>query len=113
MRTLSLMDKNTAYSPASDECWVLLAKDIMSAYAISYVNKFPLYASSQAEYDALDKKSFAPVRKSILRNIKNGPLRNAVDISAVYSALERERLENKRSFGIHWKETQFVDLDKL
>ena len=113
MRTLSLMDKNTAYSPASDECWVLLAKEIMSDYAVSYINKFPLYASSQAEYDALEKKSFAPVRRSIIRNIKNGPLRNAVDISAVYSALERERLENKCAFGIRWKETQVIDLDKL
>ena len=113
MRTLSLMDKNTAYSPASDECWVLLAKDIMSAYAVSYVNKFPMFARSQEEYDSIDKRSCTPVRRSVLRNIKNGPLRNAVDITAVYSALERERLKNKQSMGIRWRETQVIDMDKL
>lgn len=113
MRTLSLMDKNTSYSPASDECWVLLAKEIMSAYVVSYVNKFPMFATSQADYDATDKRSCAPVRRSILKNIKNGPLRNAVDITAVYSALEKERLKNKKALGIRWVETQIIELDKL
>ena len=113
MIILNLEDKNTFYAPASDECWVILAKEIMSSYTLSYIHQFPTDARSQLEYDKLDKQKFAPQRKSILRRIKNGPLRSVVDIHAVYSALNQKRLEHKRSWGVYWKDNYEDDLDNL
>lgn len=113
MKAMYLTDKDTRYAPAEDECWMNLAKAIMISYGVAYSTKSPLSARSQAEYDAVDRISCAPVRKSILRNIKNGPLRNAVDIHAVYSALEQKRLDYKESLGIKWKDTYDEDLENL
>lgn len=113
MRTLYLKDTNTFYAPAEDECWVILAKAIMDGYAMSYANKIPMSARSQAEYDEIDRRSCAPVRRSILRNIKRGPLGNAVDLAAVYYGLEQKRIENKLSLGIKWKDNQVISLDEL
>lgn len=113
MRTLNLTDKNTFYAPASDECWVILAKEIMSDYTLSYIHQFPTDARTQMEYDQLDKKKYAPQRKCILRRIKYGPLRSVVDINAVYSALNGKRLDQMRSWGIHWEDNYKEDLDNL
>ena len=101
MRTLNLTDKNTFYAPASDECWVILAKEIMSSYTLSYIHQFPTSARTQAEYDQLDKQKHVPQRKSILRRLKTGPLRSVIDINASYSALEHLRIEQKKSWGVY------------
>ena len=113
MIILNLEDKNTFYAPASDECWVILAKEIMSSYTLSYIHQFPTDARSQMEYDKLDKQKFAPQRRSILRRIKYGPLRSVVNISAVHSALNNLRLERKKSWGVYWKDNYEEDLDNL
>lgn len=113
MRTLNLTDKNTFYAPASDECWVILAKVIMDSYAQSYVMQFPTATFTQAEYDKLNEKKYLPQRKSILRKIKNGPLRNSIDLSAVYCELERKRKYNLQLWGIKWIDHNQIDLDNL
>lgn len=113
MRTLYLKDKNTFYAPAGDECWVILAKEIMASYAQSYANQVVVTAFSQAEYDKLDKQRFAPQRKSILRKVKYGPLRSVVDMSAVFSAFEKQRRANLRSWNIYWRDDYYEDVDKL
>ena len=105
--------ENPFYASYEDDCWVILAKVIMSECANSYANKIPITARSQEEYNELDKKSYAPVRRSILKNLKNGPLRSSLNIASVYSALEHKRLENKASLGIRWKENSYIDIDKL
>ena len=113
MRTLSLTDDNRFYAPATDECWVMLAKAIMSSYSISYINLIPTTARSQMEYDELDQKKYAPQRKSVLRRVKYGPLKSMIDIDAVYSAFERQRKDNLKTWGIHWVDRYNEDLSKL
>ena len=51
MRTLNLTDSNTFYAPAYDDCWVLLAKEIMNSYSYSYANQICTSAFSQLDYD--------------------------------------------------------------
>lgn len=105
--------ENTFYCTYSDDCWIVLAQEIMSSYSIRYVNAIPTTAISQAEYDKLNETSYAPIRRSILRNIKYGPLRNAVNIVSVYDALEARRKENLFRLGINWKDTYNEDVTKI
>lgn len=113
MRTLNLTDTNTFYAPACDECWVVLAKEIMSSYSSSYANQICTSAFTQADYDRIDKQRYAPQRRSILRRVKYGPLRNVVDMSSVYRAFEQQRRHNLKSWGVTWEDTGFEDLDHL
>ena len=113
MRTLNLRDPNPFYAPASDECWVSLAKEIMNSYALKYMYQVPVNAFTQDEYDRLDKKTYAPQRRSILRNIKNGPLRNVVDMKSIYAGLESKRLQYKKSMNIKWTDTIQENPDNL
>lgn len=105
--------ENTFYCSYADDCWVVLAKAIMKEYSDRYTFQIPISAISQAEYDRLDTKSCAPARKSILKHIKNGPIRNAVNITSAYSALESLRKENKLNMGITWRDNYVEDLTKL
>ena len=105
--------ENPFYCPYDNECWVVLAKAIMSVYSDKYTYQMPLNAVSQAEYDVLDKRTYAPMRRSILRCIKNGPIRNAVNITSAYSALESLRKENKVRMGISWRDNYYEDLNKI
>lgn len=113
MRTLNLTDSNTFYAPASDECWVILAKEIMSSYSLSYCNQVCLSAFSQSDYERIDRQRFAPQRRSILRRIKYGPLRNVVDMHSVYRAFEEERRRKLKEWGITWIDQYEEDLDLL
>ena len=113
MRTLLLRDTNTFYAPAEDDCWVILAKEIMTSYANSYASLIPTTAISQNEYDFIDKQKFAPQRKSILKRVKHGPLKSVVDMPSVFSAFEERRRENLRSWGVRWKDNFTVNLDNL
>ena len=113
MRYIKIEDKNTFYAPAGDECWVILAQEIMSSYTAKYSCQLPLTAFTQEEYDKLNDRTFAPIRRSILRNIKNGPLRNIVDIGAIYNGLEIKRMEYKELMGVRWVDTYNEDVDKL
>lgn len=113
MRTLNLKDPNPFYAPASDECWVILAKEIMASYACKYMCLLPTTAFSQTEYDKLNKQTYSPMRRHVLKNIKNGPLRNVVDMTSVYSGLERRRMEYKKSLNISWRDNFQEDLDTL
>ena len=113
MLILNVEDKNTFYAPAEDECWMILAKEIMSTYALSYAHLFPTAARTQSEYDQLDKQKFVAQRKSILRRLKNGPLRSVINMASAYSALERLRIEQKRSWGIYFRENNPIDITDL
>lgn len=113
MRTLNLKDPNPFYAPACDECWILLAKEIMNSYSNSYAILFPTNARTQAEYELLNRTKFAPQRKSILRRVKNGPLRSVVDMAAIYSAFEKRRLDNKKTWGIYWKDNVTDEINNL
>ena len=101
MRTLNLRDKNTFYAPASDECWVMLAKSIVAFAAETYANQFPKFCRSKQEFDTLDKKSFAPVRKSIFIKLCQGPVRVFIDPDTYWDAFEKKRAEAMYDFQIH------------
>lgn len=105
--------ENIFYSSYSDEYWILLASAIMKEYSETYVCQLPLTAITQIEYDTVDSKKYAPARKSILKHIKNGPIRNAVNITSVYYALESLRKENKARMGITWRDNYAEDLARL
>lgn len=105
--------ENQFYVSYEDDCWVQLAKQIMIGYSELYANAIPTTAISQEEYDTLNKKSYAPIRRSILRNIKYGPVRHAVDMQAVYSGLEKSRRDRLKALGIRWKDNYNEDLTKL
>lgn len=105
MRVLGISIKeNPFYVAYDDECWMSLASAIMESYAEKYAYQIPVTAFTQAEYSKLDKETFLPIRRHILRNIKNGPLRNVVDMEAVYDALEARRLQYKRSMRVLWED---------
>lgn len=97
-------NENLLYSPYNDDCWVVLAKEIMASYAVKYMCQIPTKASTQEEYDRIDKRTYLPIRRSILRNVKDGPLRNVTNIDAIYCAFESKRLQYKKSLGIIWEE---------
>lgn len=114
MRVLGVNEKDTRfYCSYADDCWVILAKAIMKHYSNTYIFLMPISARSQAEYDKLDSREFAPARKSILKHIKNGPIRNAVNITSTYDALESLRKENKIKMGIKWRDNYVEDFTKL
>ena len=113
MRNFNLTDKNTFYAPANDECWIYLAQELINGYASSYSNLVAINARTQSEYDSIDKASYMPQRKSILKRVKHGPLRNVVDIHSIYHGFEQKRLEYKRSWGIYWKDNNDINLDDL
>ena len=105
MRILGVSVKeNPFYASYDDECWMTLAKEIMISYADKYAYQIPTTAFSQEEYSRLDKKTFLPIRQSILRRVVNGPLGNIVDEKAVFRAFEQRRLAYKKSMGIVWKD---------
>ena len=107
MRILGVQVKeNPFYASYDDECWMLLAKEIMISYADKYAYQIPTTAYSQAEYEMLDAKTYLPIRKSILRNVMRGPLKNVVDMPSIYTAFEQRRLAYKKSLGIPWKEAE-------
>lgn len=113
MRLLGVkVEENPHYCSYDDECWIRLAQEIMNSYAIKYSYQLPTTALSQEEYNRLDLKTFLPIRKSILRNIMNGPLRNIASAEAIYSGLEKKRLAYKKSMGIIWEESE-IDLSEF
>ena len=85
----------------------------MSVYSDKYAYQIPIHAISQDEYDIVDKKTYAPMRRSILRCIKYGPLRNAVNITSAYSALESLRKEAKVRMGVSWRDNYYEDINKI
>ena len=113
MRTLNLTDSNKFYAPASDECWVWLAKEIMSSYSLSYTNQICTSAFTQMDYDRIDRQKFAPQRRSILRRMKYGPLRNVIDMPSVFRAFEEERKRRLKEWGVTWIDQYEEDLDLL
>lgn len=104
---------NTFYAPAGDECWVQLAKAIMEVYAIKYSCLLPTTAFTQAEYDRLNSQTYHPMRRSVLKSIKSGPLRHVVDMQGIYAGLEKDRLAYKAKLRIRWEEHAYIDLSHL
>lgn len=114
MRLLGVhVKENPFYASYDDECWIRLAQEIMYSYASAYTYQSPTTAYSQAEYDRLNNNTFAPIRKSILRKVKNGPLGNIVSIDAVYAAFEECRKDNLAKMGVTWKDDWKLDITKI
>lgn len=114
MRTLGInVKENPFYVPYEDDCWIALAQEIMNSYATKYSYQSPTTAFTQEEYNRLNINTFAPIRKSILKRVKTGPLRNVVDMSTVYSAFEQRRREYLVHMGIFWKDTWEIDVTEL
>lgn len=88
------------YQPYDDECWMKLAQSIVASAAESYANQFPKFYNSMQEFELADKRSFAPVRKSILYRLCNGPVRVLVDPQTYFDAFERKRFEVMNDFGV-------------
>lgn len=113
MRLLGVkVEENPYYCSYDDECWVVLAKEIMTSYADRYAYQIPTTAYTQEEYSNIDRKKFLPIRRSILRNVMNGPLRSIADIQAIYSGFEQRRLAYKRFMGIKWEDNE-IDLSEF
>jgi len=89
------------YQPYDDECWIILAKSIVEFAAEEYANQFPKFCLSRLEFDTLDKKSYAPVRRSILKRLCNGPVRVMIDPDTYLDAFEHRREEVMKGFNIH------------
>ena len=98
------VDENPFYCSYDDDCWVVLAQEIMASYAQSYACLIPTTAMSQEEYNRLDAKSYAPIRRGILNKVQNGPLGNVVSMPAIYDAFEQKRRAYKKSMGVIWKD---------
>jgi len=107
------VDENRFYCSYDDDCWICLAQAMMEIYTSSYINAIPTTAMSQSEYDKLDRSSYLPIRRSVLKNIKYGPLRNAMNIQSIYYGLEARRKDRMRKLGIVWKDNYNEDLTKL
>ena len=113
MRILGVTVKeNPHYCSYDDECWITLAREIMSSYADLYTYQVPTNAFSQEDYTRREHSKYLPIRKSILRKVMNGPLRNVTDIHAVYYGFEQRRLAYKESMGVHWKDAP-LDIDEI
>lgn len=106
-------NESNFYCSYSDDCWVELAKEIVAYSAMKYSFQLPTTAMSQDEYDLLDRTTYLPIRKSILRNVMNGPLRNIANIDAVYSAFEQRRIAYKKSLNIKWEDVDYADATKF
>lgn len=88
------------YRPYDDECWIKLAQSIIEFAAETYAQQFPKFCYSKAEFDDLDTKSFAPIRKSILNKLFYGPVRVLIDPQTYIDAFEQKRRDEMTSFGI-------------
>ena len=99
MRTLNLTDKNTFYAPASEECWVELAKCIVADAAETYAWQFPKFYTSKKDFELQDSKSFAPVRRAILKRLCNGPVGVFVDPETYFDAFEKKLIENIKMYS--------------
>ena len=114
MRTLGVgIKENEFYAPYTDDCWVDLAKAIMRVYADKYSYQTPTTAYSQREYSDLDRHTYLPIRKSVLKSVMRGPLRNLTDLGSVYHGFEERRLAYKRSLGIRWNENEYEEFKCL
>ena len=91
-----------AYRPYDDECWLLLAKSIVAEAAEEYSNQFPKFCLSRSEFDMIDKKSYAPIRKNILKRLCEGPVKVLADPETFHDAFERRRNEVMQDFKIHF-----------
>ena len=98
MRTLNLHDSNTFYAPASDECWVELAKCIVEMTAETYAWQFPKFSTSQKDFEQQDARSYAPIRRSILKKLCDGPVGALVDPVAYFDAFEKKLQENIKMY---------------
>lgn len=90
---------NSFYCHYSDECWLQLAKSIISESAESYANQFPKFCRTQMEFEELDRKSYAPIRKGILTKLFNGPVRVMLDREAITDAFNRRWIEEIKNFN--------------
>ena len=89
------------YRPYDDECWIILAKSIVAYAAEEYANQFPKFCISRYEFETLDKKSYAPIRKSILNRLFNGPVKVMIDQQTFKDAFEQKRIDTMKSFNIN------------
>ena len=107
------LQENEFYAPYTEECWINLAKEIMRVYADKYSYQLPTTAYTQREYSELDRHTYLPIRKSVLKSVMKGPLRNLTDLASVYHGFEARRLEYKRSLGIRWDENEYEEFKGL
>jgi len=107
------LTENEYYAPYTEDCWINLAKAIMKVYADKYSYQIPTSAYTQAEYSELDRSTYLPIRKSVLKQLSTGPLRNSATVAYMYQGLERRRLEYKESLGIKWKENIYEEFRNL
>lgn len=93
------LHNNPFYCHYNDECWIQLAKSIICESAESYANQFPKFCRNQTEFEELDQKSYAPIRKGILTKLFNGPVRVMLDREAITDAFNRRWVEEIRDFN--------------
>lgn len=95
------------YANSLEECkvdgYVLLAEAIIEQAATEYSSLFPDDATSQAEFNFLDAKHYAPLRRTILRKLCNSAVKSVVEYDMCYEAFEKRRRMNMTERGVYWK----------
>ena len=81
----------------------LLAEAIIEQAAEDYADLFPCDATSQSEFNFLDAKHYAPLRRSILRKLCNSGVKSVVEYQICYEAFEKRRRENMIEHGVYWQ----------
>ena len=81
----------------------LLAEAIIECAAEDYASLFPIGAKSQSEFNFLDAKKYAPVRRSILRKLCNSAVRSVVEYDICYAAFEKRRHAHMIEQGVYWQ----------
>lgn len=81
----------------------LLAEAIIEQAAEEYANLFPIGAKSQSEFNFLDAKKYAPLRRTIIRKLCNSAVRSVVEYEICYEAFEKRRRTNMIEQGVYWQ----------
>lgn len=85
-----IVGENTHYCHYNDECWIQLSKSIIADAAELYASQFPKFCRDRIEFETLDQKSYAPIRKGILTKLFNSPVRVLIDKEAFTDAFDKK-----------------------
>lgn len=93
------LHNNPFYCHYNDECWIQLSKSIIADASEQYANQFPKFCRNRSEFETLDQKSYAPIRKGILTKLFNCPIRVLLDKEAITDAFNQRWLQEVQDYN--------------
>lgn len=90
--------------------YLLLAAAILEAYREDYSSLFPKCCKTYADYQYQDITIYAPQRRHILENLKNGPIHSIIDYTICKRAFEQNREKQMIKYGIEWSEAYQINV---